>query len=322
LRADVGVRYESDAYVQTSQNSTTTPVNGDTLNALSIVNQDVWGAPGSYRHFNETINDWAGSVGLNYTLSDQTSVYALGSRAYKMPALDEFLNASAQQQVSLFKSKRNITGELGVKHAGRSFGVTVDAFYTLLKDIVSQGLVTDTISGLPIWIIQTSPEVRSYGLEIEGSGRLPNSGFGVETNWTLLRAEYATCPSTGGCPTGADIGTLLSGVPPIVGNLAVTYGGRSGFSGDADLHFVDRRCTSAIGCTNKLPTYTYINLGAQYTIPANGITLRADAFNITQSEGLEEGNPRLSLVGGRTSSLFLARPILPRALQVSVGYTF
>jgi outer membrane receptor protein involved in Fe transport len=322
LRADVGVRYESDAYVQTSQNTTTIPVNGDTLNALSIVNQDAWGAPGSYRHFNETINDWAGSVGLNYTLSDQTSVYALGSRAYKMPALDEFLNASAQQQVSLFKSKRNITGEVGVKHAGRSFGVTVDGFYTILKDIVSQGLVTDPITKLPIWIIQTSPEVRSFGLEIEGSGRLPNSGFGVETNWTLLRAEYATCPPTGGCPTGADIGTLLSGVPPIVGNLAVTYGGRTGVSADADLHFVDRRCTSALGCTNKLPTYTYINLGAQYTIPTNGITIRADAFNVTQSEGLEEGNPRLSLVGGRTSSLFLARPILPRALQVSVGYTF
>src|SRR5258708_13184144 len=149
LRADVGVRYESDAYGQTSQNSTHIPVNGDTLNALSIVNQDVWGAPGSYRHFSETINDWAGSVGLNYTLSDQTSVYALGSRAYKMPALDEFLNASAQQQVNLFKSKRNITGEVEVKHAGRSFGVTVDRFYTLLKDIVPHCLLSDPTPAPP-----------------------------------------------------------------------------------------------------------------------------------------------------------------------------
>ena len=322
VRADVGVRYENDDYVQTSQTTTTTPVNGDTLNSLNLVNQDVWGAPSSYRHFSRNIGDWAGSIGLNYALSDQTSVYALGARAYKMPALDEFLNASAQQQVSLFRSKRNWTGEVGVKHAARNFGLTLDGFYTVLKDIVSQGLVLDPITGQSIWVIQQTPEVRSYGLELEGSGHLPNTGFSAVTNWTALRAEFASCPPPNFCGTGADVGTLLAGIPPIVGNLAVTYGGRSGVSLDADWHFVDRRCTSAVGCANKLPTYTYLNLGAQYLIPASGITIRADLLNAYQSIGLEEGNPRLSLVGGFTSSLFLARPILPRALMVSMGYKF
>jgi outer membrane receptor protein involved in Fe transport len=288
-----------------------------------LFDQDVWGAPSAYRHFSRTIGDWAGSIGLNYALTNQTSVYALGSRAYKMPALDEFLNASAAQQVALLGSKRNWTGELGVKHASRNFGVTLDGFYTVLKDIVSQGLVTDPVTGQSIWIIQSNPSVRSFGLELEGAAHLPNTGLGAVTNWTLLRAQYASCPTgPSGCPTGADIGTLLSGVPPIVGNLAVTYGTRSGVSLDADWHFVDRRCTSAIGCTNKLPTYTYLNLGAQYVLPSNGITIRADLLNSYQSIGLEEGNPRLSLVGGFTSSLFLARPILPRALMVSMGYRF
>jgi len=322
VRADLGVRYENDNYVQTSQNTTTTPVNGDTLNSLNLVNQSAWGQPSSYRHFSRSIGDWAASVGLNYALSDQTSIYALGSRAYKMPALDEFLNASAQQQVALLGSKRNWTGELGLKHASRNFGVTLDGFYTVLKDIVSQGLVLDPISGQSIWIIQANPSVSSYGLEFEGSGHLPNSGFGAVTNWTLLRAVYASCPPPNCGGTGADVGTLLSGVPPIVGNLAITYGARSGASLDADWHFVDRRCTSTLGCTNELPTYTYLNLGAQYVIPSNGITFRADLLNVYQSIGLEEGNPRLSLVGGFTSSLFLARPILPRALMVSMGYKF
>ena len=327
VRADLGVRYENEDYVQTTQNTTTTPVNGDTVNSLTFYDQVAWGQNASYKHFSRNIGDWAGSIGLNYALTDQTSVYALGSRAYKMPALDEFLVSAAQQQASLLGSKRNWTGEVGVKHASRNFGVTLDGFYTVLKDIVSQGLVTDPVTGLPIWIIQANPEVRSYGLELEGSGHLPNSGFGAVTNWTLLRAEYASCP-TGApgtvqtCPTGADVGTLLSGVPPIVGNIAVTYGTRAGVSFDADWHFVDRRCTSAVGCTNKLPTYSYLNLGAQYVIPSNGITLRADLLNAYQSIGLEEGNPRLSLVGGFTSSLFLARPILPRALMVSMGYKF
>src|SRR5438445_12834944 len=174
VRLDLGGRYERDDYVQTSQNTTVRPVSGDTLISLTLFDQDVWGVPSSYRHFSRTIGDWPASAGLNYALNDQTALYALGSRAYKMPALDEFLNASAAQQVSLFQPTRNWTGEVGVKHAARNFGVTLDGFYTLLKDIVSQGLVVDPITGQSVWIIQQSPEVRSYGLELEGSGHLPN----------------------------------------------------------------------------------------------------------------------------------------------------
>ena len=48
-------------------------------------------------------------------------------------------------------------------------------------------------------------------------------------------------------------------------------------------------------------------------ISASGLKIRADLFNVYQSQGLEEGNPRLSLLpNGHTSNLFLARPILPR----------
>ena len=323
LRLDLGGRYERDDYTQTAQNSAVTPVSGDTLNSLTLFDQDIWGVPSSYKAFSRSIGDWAASVGVNYSVTDQTSVYALGSRAYKMPALDEFLVASAQQQVSLFKSKRNYTGEVGVKHAARNFGVTLDGFYTILKDNVSQGLVLDPVTGQSIWTIQPNPEVRSFGLEFEGSGHLPNSGFGAVTNWTWLRAEFASCPPPGGCGSGADVGTLLAGIPPIVGNIAITYGARSGVNLDADWHFVDRRCAANGTCLNQLPTYSYLNLGAEYLIPSAGVTVRADLWNAYQSQGLEEGNPRLSLLpSGRTSNLFLARPILPRTLQVSFGYKF
>jgi outer membrane receptor protein involved in Fe transport len=241
-----------------------------------------------------------------------------------MPALDEFLNASAEQQVDLFKSKRNETVELGVKHAGNNVGVTLDGFYTVLKDIVTQGLVTDPGTGLPVWIIQSNPEVSSYGLELEASGHLPNSGLSALTNWTLLKAVYASCPAgSGGCPTGADVGTLLAGVPPLVGNLTVMYSVNSQLRVDGDVHYVDRRCTNVNNCANQLPTYADFNFGADYLIPSSGLSIRADLLNAFNSEGLEEGNPRLSLLpNGRTSSLFLARPILPRMFQVSMGYRF
>ncbi|MBX6330230.1 MAG: hypothetical protein IRY91_00135 [Gemmatimonadaceae bacterium] len=65
-----------------------------------------------------------------------------------------------------------------------------------------------------------------------------------------------------------------------------------------------------------------MNLTLSKAFPQRGITVSAQLLNLYQSKGLEEGNPRLSLVGGRTSDLFLARPILPRRFQASIAYNF
>jgi hypothetical protein len=43
-------------------------------------------------------------------------------------------------------------------------------------------------------------------------------------------------------------------------------------------------------------------------------------LNAFQSKGLEEGNPRI--VSGVGSTLFFARPILPRRLQAAIEYDF
>src|SRR4029077_15640339 len=42
LRLDLGGRYERDDYTQTAQNSAVTPVSGDTLNSLTLYDQDIW----------------------------------------------------------------------------------------------------------------------------------------------------------------------------------------------------------------------------------------------------------------------------------------
>src|SRR5260370_9883960 len=49
LRADLGVRYANDAFVQTSQNSTTIPAARDTLNSEALYDQVAWGQNASYR---------------------------------------------------------------------------------------------------------------------------------------------------------------------------------------------------------------------------------------------------------------------------------
>jgi outer membrane receptor protein involved in Fe transport len=309
LRADVGGRWESNNFVQNSENTSLVDLDG---NPATTYDDESWGN-NTFRHFDKTMNDWAGSLGLNFTLTKQLAVYALGSRSYKMPALDEFLNAQSPAQVDLFGSRQVQDFEGGFKYASPRFGATLNGFWMLLKNIVGQGAVTDTLTGRTTWIVVTSPQNKSYGAELQLSA-LPFNPLRLEANATWLKAEL-------GAGAGADIGSWINGVPPVIANTAATYS-ISSFRLTGDWHFVGRRF-SDVKAGNVLPQYSYFNFGAAYTVPRSRMGITADLLNAFQSKGLEEGNPRLALIaGGRTSDLFLARPLLPRRFMVSLRHDY
>jgi outer membrane receptor protein involved in Fe transport len=306
LRADVGVRVEYDNFVQSSENTSKIDLDG---NAATAFDNETFGN-GSFRHFQRSLTDWAGSLGLNFTLRKNLSLYAAGARGYKMPALDEFLNATAVEQVNLFDSRLVQSVEGGVKGVVGPLGFTVNGFWTKLKNIVSQGSVVDPVSGATTWIIVTSPQNKSYGAELEAVVT-PVEGLQVFGTATLLKAELGT-------GAGADIGSRINGVPTSLGNLAATYSiPRTDFQLKGDWHWVAQRPVDIkVGTT--LPAYNYFNFGAGYTFAGQGTSVNFDVLNAFQSKGLEEGNPRLATLGG----IFLARPLLPRRFMVSVQYDF
>jgi outer membrane receptor protein involved in Fe transport len=304
LRADIGVRGEYDKFVQNAENTSTFDLDN---NPLTTYNNETFGN-GSFRHFERGIDDWAASLGLNYALKPNFAIYASGTRGYKMPALDEFLNATAQQQADLFQSKEVDAFEGGVKGQFGAIGFTVGGFWTKLKNVVSQGLVIDPVTGASSWIIVPSPENKSYGTEIELVANVYR-GLQFFGNATILKAEL-------GAGAGADIGSRLNGVPTSIANAAAVYTAPGGLFLKADWHWVDSRPTNVPGGV-ALPSYNYFNFGAGYTI-GGGTTLNVDLLNAFQSKGLEESNPRLVSTG----SVFLARPILPRRLTASIKYDF
>jgi outer membrane receptor protein involved in Fe transport len=304
LRADLGVRVEYDDYVQSSENSSKIDLDGDSI--ATPFDNETFGN-GSFRHFKRGITDWASSVGLNFVLRDNLSLYASGARGYKMPALDEFFEAQAQERVDLFESREVQSVEGGVKGFVGPLGFTVGGFWTKLKNIVSQGNVIDAVTGASTWIIVPSPENKSYGAEVELVAT-PFPGLELLGSGTFLKAEL-------GSGAGADIGSRINGVPTSIANVAALYSIR-GIQLKADWHWVDERPT-AISAGPSLPAYNYFNFGAGYQL-RQGTTINVDLLNAFQSKGLEEGNPRLVSTGG----IFLARPLLPRRLTVSMKYDF
>jgi outer membrane receptor protein involved in Fe transport len=307
LRADLGVRIEYDDFVQSSENTASFDLDGD---STTTYDDETYGN-GSYRHFKKSFTDWAGSIGLNYTLKPNLSLYAAGSRGYKMPALDEFLNAAAQAQVDLFESREVWSGEGGVKGVVGPIGFTLGGFYTQLKNIVSQGLVIDSTTGRSTWIVAFSPENKSYGAEVELTAN-PIEGLNLYGSGTFLTAKL-------GSGAGADIGSRINGVPTSIGNLSATYDvAASGLQLSADWHWVGSRFVDVTVGT-ALPEYSYFNLGASYSL-RQGTRLDVNVLNAFMSKGLEEGNPRLLSTGA--NPIFLARPVLPRRIMFALTYDF
>ena len=315
LRADLGVRYESNDFVQSAENLSNVDLDGDP--ATPYDNEQF--GNGSFRHLNRILDDWAGSLGLNYSLNERLSLYAQGSRAYKMPALDEFLDAQAQGQVDKFKDRKTTMIEAGVKSSSSRLGFTVNGFWGELTNIVGQGL--EVVNGQSQWVTRTSPDNRSYGAELEVSAS-PTRGLTLLGAGTILKTQ--TIEAAGAALTAG-------GVPKSVLNVSGTYA-TSGLTFLADWHFVGSRdlvdapYNSTTGkyehytVVGELKAYSYFNLGASYKVPRQAITLAANVLNVGQSKGLEEGNPRLAGSGG--APLFLARPILPRRLSISMTYNF
>ncbi|HEY9440004.1 MAG TPA: TonB-dependent receptor [Streptomyces sp.] len=326
LRADLGVRVEYDYYQQNSENTSKFDIDG---NPATTYDNETFGN-GSFRHFTRNITDWAGSVGLNYRMNQNWAFYAAGSRGYKMPELDALLNATAQGQVDVTEPKEVRSVEGGLKTQIGRGAVTLGGFYTEVKDIVGQGL--EVVDGVTTWVTKASPDNRSYGAEIEAVVN-PVEGLLLQGNATLLEGELGSIKGgPNDDPALIDSlsrreGVRLAIVPTNLGNLAAIYTTRGPYALQfkADFHWVGERFSE--DATSRpldnpavLPAYNYFNFGAGFVIPNSGTRVTVDLLNAFQSKGLEEGNPRLSSAGG--APVFLARPILPRRLQVSVSYDF
>ncbi len=316
LRADLGVRVEYDYYQQNSENTSKFDID---LNPATTYDNETFGN-GSFRHFTKNITDWAGSLGLNYRLNENWGLYASGARGYKMPELDFLLNAAAQEQVDLAEAKEVQSIEGGVKTQIGRGAITLGGFYIKGKNNTGQGL--EVVNGVTTWVIRQSPDVQSYGAELEAVFN-PLEGLLLQGNATLMQAELGGNIDS----LKAREGVRLSLAPKTLGNLLGVYTlrGQFGLSLKADWHWVAERfsedpVTRPLDNPAVLPAYNYFNFGAGFMIPGSGTRVNFDLLNAFQSKGLEEGNPRLSSAGG--APVFLARPILPRRLQVSVSYDF
>lgn len=135
LNAVVGTRYENSNLSGTPR--FTFPGN---------VQQDVF--------FQRTYQDWVGSIGLNYKLTDQTALVGGVYEGYRAPTIDDLTaNNTFQQSASQLpqllalnlQPEHSYTYELGVKHDGERLRVQIFEWWTRIDDFITRDVVNNNL---------------------------------------------------------------------------------------------------------------------------------------------------------------------------------
>ncbi|MCI0414005.1 TonB-dependent receptor [bacterium] len=307
LRLDFAVRHERQDYFSVAENSSTFDLDGD---PRTIYDKEAFGN-NTFRQFEFDINNTAFSVGANYQIRPDTlAIYGSFTRGFRFPALDDFLFEQRQELVELIEPTKSRVFETGVKYSGPAIAFTGTFFYGKVLNVVGRGVEFDPNTGDPIFVTRPQPDASAWGFEIETVTR-PAPGLELRGTATLIDVE---------APAGAQAQIRFDGFTPAVLDFEATYELAENARLLFDWHYVGERTN--VERTVFLNDYAYINLGASYKLGDSGITVGARVLNLTQSQGFEEGDPRVDPTRGAAAQFFNARPLLPRRYTVEARYIF
>ncbi|HKD23736.1 MAG TPA: TonB-dependent receptor [Rhizomicrobium sp.] len=317
LRLDLGVRYEQMHTEGAAEGSKTINL-GQTS---TLADKNYLTGNGIFTPYDRTFNDLNWTIGLNYQLDVDQGVFARWTKAERMPSISDFItnatNTPVINRTDMYEMGYKLSRPLGDFYATafdtvyHNYGVSEDVYNNTTATYVLQNYFADT---------------RDYGLELDGVVR-PTDWFDIQATGTIQQPTFTSLKFpllVGGVLTTIDYnGNQLLRIPKL------------SFAVSPTLHLMDdqlqlqmtvehysNRYADAAN-TQLLPAYTVLNFSARYNI-SDDLTLYLSGYNLTDSIGLTEGNPRagevLSTQAG--APVYLARPIVGRNFRAELLYKF
>ncbi|MBD1583005.1 TonB-dependent receptor [Pseudoalteromonas sp. S16_S37] len=246
--------------------------------------------------YSERKTSW--TIGADYKLADDMGVFARVNKGYKMPYFDDFRDNYGTYQAGNRLLKEVTQAELGYKFMGDN----TDFFATVFKNEV-KGDTFVRRPGAPAEILTNE----ALGLELDYNYN-HESGLSVNLNATIQDAEITDSPTNEGHDSQRQPNWQLRITPSydfeLAGMFATVYGTFSA---------VDDRYGNNEN-TVVLEGYEKLDLGL-IVEPAEGVKLQLAADNLTDEQGITEGDPRnVNSPNGRY--------IMPRSIKFSVSYSF
>ncbi|MFQ6673194.1 MAG: TonB-dependent receptor [Fidelibacterota bacterium] len=317
LRVNMGIRTEKNDLRNYAENERTFDLGDVTTRADDAV---LWG-DGTFRQAEAHFSNIAYSIGVNYLVNDTLSAYARLSRGYKTPMASEIMwsRGDVSSGEGALEAEILLQGEAGVKMSRSKFGLSLAAYWLRLTNFPSSDAQVVTGSqgqDTTIFEIDYVGEAKTLGLEIEGGGR-----FGplmVIGNFTFQNHRYTHFLD----PTEQDrnfSGNRVKRIPRVIFNSAMSYERGRLVLGGKWVYTGLRYANTANDI--ELPGFGVINLSAAYKLTGT-TSAKVNILNALNGNGLTEGNPRKDETGAYETGPVLARPILPRRIQLSMAFNF
>lgn len=338
LNLDWGVRYENINVQGTTRRrdgAASTDIGGLDNNSLTFYDNVVF-EDDTY-NFDETLDIFSYSIGLNYLLSDGAAIFGRFTRGNRIPDLVLYSGIDSEfEEQNLDPRPQKITqAELGFKYNQGGLSLFVTPFYSLVEDIPDIQTLTDEnnvfYSSVPLF-----NSIETIGVELEGN-YTPFDGFNIHLTTTLQQAKLRdfrqTLPNS---PIRADDEIVdfsnndAPNTPNLMINLTPSYtvGRLNAF---VSWQYMGERAANNPNAFT-LPDYSVFNLGVNYNVLDN-LNIQLNVNNVLESEGVISWFPpglvfdRNLLTedavnaAGSDASLGIV-PVIPRSFFLTVNYSF
>ncbi|MFL5561248.1 MAG: TonB-dependent receptor [Gemmatimonadaceae bacterium] len=305
---------------------------------------------GIFRKWDYTFATWSASAGANYRLTDRSAVYGRLSRGTRMPTPQQWTFQTTDGSQVTGDTKRGdvettMQGEVGVKTSAERWSLLVTGFYGTSENMLvtlDRGQPNGGFAFLPI-----STDTRTIGTEVEGSvspvDGLQLRAVGTVQDPRFTRFNYEFFVPGNGPYSGAQVrdykGNHLIDIASVLGDLGGSYTHAS-FDLFGDYRYNGSRPANRPN-TVTIPAFGEVNGGVGYRVGQMRVTVQG--LNLLNTQAIQQMAQRtgedilrvnsdgtaVSLVtsgpsaGTTTTSRYTTGlGIMPRTVQVSVGYDF
>jgi len=173
---------------------------------------------------------------------------------------------------------------------------------------------------------KSTQDTRTFGVEATGDYQVIDnlSLIGSLTYQNHEITKNINEDLVNGGSTEANVGNELARQPNFLGNLGIYYD-NSKFDANFGLNYTGKKFTDDVN-NIELDAISIFRLGVGYTFSNpdrdERFRLGLSAFNLFDSSGITEGNPRAGAAGATEGEFFFGRPILPRRFFITGTINF
>ncbi len=312
---DVGLRYEHEKQTSYSGNSSPSLIAPGTTGLLQVNPNAFNGTYSVNSGYAENPLNW--TAGINYTHNSHLSVYGRYAHSYQTNGN----NSNGATAITLW--------EAGITYAGHGFVGSVRPFRTIFKNQSFNGLILDAGTSTSESFVAN---ITTNGVDLDLSYRPtyePLRAFSIRGQATFQDPKYAgaclgsisngilsNCapyPQADGLTPGRTPKVMYTITPAVdlphhLGSIYLRY------------KYIGKIFADQTG-TLPLPSYGVLSLGAELNV-TDRITVNASVDNVTNTQGLTEGNPRQGLSEQVVNGYFYGRGIVGTNGMVSLQYKF